>query len=71
MDGEKGIKMMGPEYFTVAAYMPADSGTILCPACGDKAGLPASDQLTQSQFNGGEDLESTCKEAIPDKRVSG
>ena len=53
MDGEKGIKMMGPEYFTVAAYMPEDSGIILCVKCGEHAGLPASDQVTQSEFNGG------------------
>ena len=46
--------MMGPEYFTVAAYMPEDSGTILCRKCGDAAGLPTSDQLMQSSFNGGD-----------------
>jgi hypothetical protein len=51
--------MFGPEYFTVAAYMPEDSGTILCRKCGDKAGLPASDQLMQSEFNGG-DWEDGC-----------
>ena len=46
--------MMGTEYFTVAAYMPEDSDTILCVSCGDAAGLPASDQITRSQFNGGD-----------------
>ena len=52
--------MMGPEYFTVAAYMPADSGTILCRECGDKAGLPARDQLVQADFNDGWDDGCYC-----------
>ena len=43
--------MFGPEYFTVAAYMT--DGSILCRECGDKAGLPCSDQVTQSEFNDG------------------
>jgi hypothetical protein len=52
--------MFGPEYFTVAAYMPADSGTILCRDCGDAAGLPASDQLVQAEFNNGWDDGCYC-----------
>lgn len=39
--------MMGPEYFTVAAYQT--DGTILCRDCGEKQALPASAQLTQAQ----------------------
>ena len=49
--------MFGPEYFTVAAY--ENDGTILCRKCGDKAGLPASDQLMQSEFNEG-DWDTGC-----------
>ena len=41
---------MGPEYFTVGAYIPADEGTILCVKCGEKRGLPASDQITENQM---------------------
>ena len=44
--------MFGPEYFTVAGYM--NDGAILCRDCGDKAGLAASDQIMQSEFNGGD-----------------
>lgn len=49
--------MMGPEYFTVGAYIPADEGTILCVECGEKRKLPASDQITQNMLweNFGED----------------
>lgn len=39
--------MMGPEYFTVAGYLI--DGDILCRACGEKAKLPASDQITEAQ----------------------
>ena len=52
--------MMGLEYFTVAAYIPQDSGTILCRGCGEKEGLPASDQITQAQFNDGWDDGCYC-----------
>lgn len=41
--------MMGPEYFTVGAYIIND-GEILCPKCGDEAGLPASDQITEAEL---------------------
>lgn len=43
--------MFGPEYFTVAGYLT--DGGILCRECGDKAGLPVSDQIMQSEFNSG------------------
>ena len=39
--------MMGPEYFTVAAYL--EDCTILCRDCGEKQALPASKQLTVAQ----------------------
>jgi hypothetical protein len=42
--------MFGPEYSTVAAYIPADSGTVLCRECGEEAKLPASDQITEAQM---------------------
>jgi hypothetical protein len=38
--------MMGPEYFTVAAYIT--DGAIICRECGEMRGLPASDQLTKA-----------------------
>ena len=44
--------MFGPEYFTVAGYLT--DGAFLCRGCGDKAGLPVSDQIMQSEFNGGD-----------------
>lgn len=40
--------MMGPEYFTVGAYI--NDGEILCPKCGDEAGLPASAQITEAEL---------------------
>jgi len=39
---------MGPEYFTVGAYV--DDGGIMCPDCGDKAGFPASAQITEAEL---------------------
>ncbi len=40
--------MMGPEYFTVGAYIV--DGEILCPACGDKEGLPVNAQITEAEL---------------------
>jgi hypothetical protein len=54
--------MFGPEYFTVAAYMPQDSGVILCRKCGDEAGLPTSDQIVQAEFNEGWEDGCYCDE---------
>lgn len=39
--------MMGPEYFTVAGYV--GDGFIVCSECGEKAEMPAKDQLTVAQ----------------------
>ena len=40
--------MMGPEYFTVGAYI--SDGKIMCRECGEKENLPASDQITESEL---------------------
>lgn len=39
--------MFSSEYFTVAGYQT--DGETLCRACGDKAGLPVSEQFTEAQ----------------------
>lgn len=44
--------MFGPEYFTVVAYSPKDSGTIVCRRCGEAAELPTSDSLTEAEVSG-------------------
>ena len=39
--------MMGPEYFTVGAYIT--DGDVLCRDCGEKAKLPTSDSISLAQ----------------------